>query len=191
LQIPLGFHINVKVVVEGMVCVRRYTPVHLPALSPIGATPVIDLLVKVYPDGVVSSRIGALRIGDTLDMSTAEGSFNLDELMDDKIGMVAGGTGITPMVDILVKRHAQRRHAALLFCNHTEEDILLRSDLDKLRSPTTPIQYMLTSPAHKVRACLHARVCKVAAVLTPHARTCRTGRRSLPEKCPARPSKRQ
>ena len=94
MQVPLGFHVNVKIVVEGMVCVRRYTPVHLPRLGSLAAGPTIDLLVKVYPEGVVSSHIGALALGETLEMSQPEGSFLLDDLMDDKLGLVAGGTGV-------------------------------------------------------------------------------------------------
>ena len=50
-----------------------------------------------------------------------------------KIGMVAGGTGITPMLQII--RAIQRdptdtTEVWLIFANQTEEDILLRKELE-------------------------------------------------------------
>lgn len=54
---------------------------------------VFDLLVKVYPDGLVSSHIGRLALGDSLLCTAPLGVFS--ELLKgvDALGMVAGGTG--------------------------------------------------------------------------------------------------
>lgn len=72
------------------------------------------------------------------------------------IGMIAGGTGITPMLQ--VARAIQRGRPAnggqdrtevdLIFANVNEEDILLREDLDKLAREDEGfrIHYVLNNP---------------------------------------------
>ncbi|PNP58731.1 hypothetical protein THARTR1_01747 [Trichoderma harzianum] len=50
-----------------------------------------------------------------------------------KIGMVAGGTGITPMVQIIRAIYESDRDTmeiSLIYANRTEQDILLREELD-------------------------------------------------------------
>jgi len=52
------------------------------------------------------------------------------------VGMVAGGTGITPMLQIItaiMKDRSDMTQVHLLFANQTEEDILVRDMLEKLR----------------------------------------------------------
>jgi len=52
-----------------------------------------------------------------------------------EFGMIAGGTGITPMLQIvraILKNHSDRTKISLIFANVNEEDILLRSDLEQL-----------------------------------------------------------
>ena len=52
------------------------------------------------------------------------------------LGMIAGGTGITPMLQIITAvirdKHDSTTTMALLFANQTEADILLRDELDEL-----------------------------------------------------------
>ena len=50
-------------------------------------------------------------------------------------GMIAGGTGITPMLQIvraILKNPSDRTHISLIFANVNEEDILLRKELEQL-----------------------------------------------------------
>ncbi|EYC13300.1 hypothetical protein Y032_0044g902, partial [Ancylostoma ceylanicum] len=51
------------------------------------------------------------------------------------ISMIAGGTGITPMLQIIsaiLKSDDDNTHISLLFANQSEEDILCRKELDEL-----------------------------------------------------------
>jgi cytochrome-b5 reductase len=53
------------------------------------------------------------------------------------IGMIAGGTGITPMFQLIkdICYHKEdKTKLSLVFCNKTEEDILLHEELDTLAS---------------------------------------------------------
>ena len=71
-----------------------------------------------------------------------------------RIGMIAGGTGITPMLQIVRaiirgrKEHGDRTLVDLLFANVNEEDILLRDDLDRLASEDGAfnVHYVLNNP---------------------------------------------
>lgn len=62
-----------------------------------------------------------------------------------KIGMVAGGTGITPMLQVIraiLKNPRDKTEMWLIFANQTEEDILLRHELESLQS-SYPQQFHL------------------------------------------------
>lgn len=50
--------------------------------------------------------------------------------------MMAGGTGITPMLQVItaILREGTKIEMSLIFANKTEDDILLRTTIDKLVS---------------------------------------------------------
>jgi len=52
----------------------------------------------VYPTGVMSKHMGELKVGDTLDIKGPFPKIPYKPNMKKTIGMVAGGTGITPML---------------------------------------------------------------------------------------------
>ena len=115
----------------------------------------MDLLIKVYMPssdfplgGKMSQYIENLKIGETLDFTGPKGrleykgcgSFKIDGIKKSdptreshvtEIGMIAGGSGITPMWQIIqdVFQNCQndKTKIHLLFANKTEGDILLRS----------------------------------------------------------------
>lgn len=127
---------------------RSYTPVVLPFALPSStllrgngalaannpATPTLDLLVKVYPTGVVSSSIDSLKLGETVAVSQAAGGlpWTPEEFAD--ICMVYGGTGITPMLGII--KHLREldgceTNVHVVACNRAPEDILLKDQLEQ------------------------------------------------------------
>lgn len=69
-----------------------------------------------------------------------------------KIGMVAGGTGITPMYQVIraiCEDERDTTEVSLIYANRTEEDILLREELDTFarRYPKNfRVYYMLDKP---------------------------------------------
>jgi cytochrome-b5 reductase len=101
----------------------------------------------------MSQHLDSLNIGDTIDMRGPKGHLTylgkgaftvklmrkpLQERNAKHFGMIAGGTGITPMLQVL---HAIFRDgktmdsfttASLLFANQTEDDILVREELEAL-----------------------------------------------------------
>jgi cytochrome-b5 reductase len=62
-----------------------------------------------------------------------------------KLSMIAGGTGITPMFQIITeiaKIPEDKIEMTLLFCNKTEKDIILRKELEALQ-PRLKLHLML------------------------------------------------
>ncbi|KAI9314581.1 hypothetical protein BX666DRAFT_1879610 [Dichotomocladium elegans] len=110
--------------------IRPYTPT-----SPEEATGYFDLIVKEYPEGKMSKHIANLKVGETLEVKGPFQKYKWEENKVEHLGMIAGGTGITPMLQVI--RHVFGKNSddkttkiTLLFANQTEEDILLREELE-------------------------------------------------------------
>ncbi|XP_053798085.1 NADH-cytochrome b5 reductase 3-like isoform X1 [Vidua chalybeata] len=157
LGLPLGQHIYLSARIDGALVVRPYTPV-----SSDDDKGFVDLVVKVYfrgvhpkfPDGgKMSQYLDSLKIGDTIDfrgpsgLLVYKGKGKFDIRPEKKaepvtktvkyVGMIAGGTGITPMLQIIraiIKDKDDPTTCQLLFANQTEKDILLRSELDEIQA---------------------------------------------------------
>lgn len=96
----------------------------------------VDFVIKVYPTGKVTPALDALRIGDAVLAKGPKGRFTYRANMADEVGLVAGGTGITPMFAVamaaLRDRGSDKTRFSLVFGNVTEDDILIRDLLDDL-----------------------------------------------------------
>jgi cytochrome-b5 reductase len=96
----------------------------------------VDFVVKVYPAGRVSRLLGSLKPGDAVWAKGPRGRFVYAPGAHAAVGMVAGGTGITPMLQVakalLKDPRASATKISLLFANVTEADILCRAELDAL-----------------------------------------------------------
>jgi len=155
LGLPVGQHIYLSARIDGNLVIRPYTPV-----SSDDDLGYFDLVIKVYfknvhpkfPDGgKMSQYLNDLDIGETVDVRGPSGllvytgpgelSVRPDKRSPakvrpvKKIGMIAGGTGITPMLQLIrqvFKDPADSTELWLLFANQTEEDILLREELEEI-----------------------------------------------------------
>lgn len=117
-----------KVGAEGKPVIRPYTPISKP-----DAKGHLDLLVKVYPEGKMSKYIGDMKVGDVLEMKGPIPKYPYRPCEKKEIGMIAGGTGITPMlqvIDEILDNPKDTTKMSLLFANLTEKDILLKEKLD-------------------------------------------------------------
>ncbi|KAJ1976705.1 NADH-cytochrome b5 reductase [Dimargaris xerosporica] len=112
------------------VVIRPYTPT-----SEEGERGYFDLIVKEYPQGVMSRHIASLKPGDKLDVKGPIPKYPYTPNMHKEVGLIAGGTGITPMLQLIRKifnNPEDRTKVSLIFANITENDILMRSGLDRL-----------------------------------------------------------
>ncbi|ORY91105.1 hypothetical protein BCR43DRAFT_498512 [Syncephalastrum racemosum] len=130
LGLPIGQHISVMAEINGKEVSRSYTPT-----SSDDDRGHFDLLIKSYPQGNISKLFGELKIGDAVAVRGPKGQFNYTPNMCRAIGMIAGGTGITPMLQIIraiCKNPNDKTIVNLIFANVKEEDILLKEELDDL-----------------------------------------------------------
>jgi len=120
-----GDYLYVHTTINGKAVKRPYTPSSLP-----GTTGSFDLTVKRYETGVVSKYLHDQHIGDTVLMSGPNPGGHWVDGMAKRVGFVAGGTGITPMISIIRWILAKRVDAdlSLIFANKTEADIIFREE---------------------------------------------------------------
>lgn len=112
------------------VIIRPYTPT-----SPPDAKGHLELVIKAYPDGKMSKHLGDMKVGDTLDFKGPIMKFPYKRNDLKEIGMVAGGTGITPMLQVaewILRDPSDSTKVSLVFGNVSEGDILLKSRIDSL-----------------------------------------------------------
>ncbi|KAG5676454.1 hypothetical protein PVAND_006288 [Polypedilum vanderplanki] len=155
LGLPVGQHVHLSVSINNELVIRSYTPV-----SSDDDKGFVDLVIKVYrrnihpkfPDGgKMSQYLDEMKIGDTIAFRgpsgklqyLGKGKFAIKKLRKDppqiinvqKVNMIAGGSGITPMLQLInemLKKSDDNTQIALLYANQTEDDILLRDDIDVL-----------------------------------------------------------
>nr|XP_057934445.1 NADH-cytochrome b5 reductase 3 [Doryrhamphus excisus] len=156
LGLPVGQHIYLSAKIDGKLVVRPYTPV-----SSDDDKGYVDLVIKVYFKGVhpkfpeggkMSQHLESLRINDTIDFRGPSGLLvykgrGVFAIQADKkspavtktsrhVGLIAGGTGITPMLQLItavMKDPQDRTVCHLIFANQTEKDILLRPELEEIQ----------------------------------------------------------
>jgi len=131
---------------SGNILARPYTPI-----SKSTDKGFFDLLVKDYPTGNVSSYFFSLKIGDTIKVKGPYKKIEYKPNMFKKIGMIAGGTGITPMLQVIhavLDNPNDTTELSVIFANNTEDDILLKNELDELQRAhdNLKIYYVLTTP---------------------------------------------
>ncbi|KAI8983946.1 hypothetical protein BDF20DRAFT_911131 [Mycotypha africana] len=144
LNLPVGQHISIMAEINGKKISRSYTPT-------AESKGHFDLVIKSYPTGNISKLMGELKVGDSVGMRGPKGNFSYKCNMVRHIGMIAGGTGITPMLQIIRRvctDPADHTKIDLIFGNGTEDDILCREDLDQLAKEHDQfsVHYVLEKP---------------------------------------------
>lgn len=97
--------------------------------------------------------MASLAVGQKIRVKGPKGAFVYTPNMVRHFGMIAGGTGITPMLQVaraVLKGRAKgdKTEVDLIFANVTETDILLKEDLDELAKsdPGFRVHYVLDRP---------------------------------------------
>jgi len=155
LGLPVGQHVYLSAKINGELVIRPYTPT-----SSDDDLGFVDLVIKVYfagvhprfPDGgKMSQYLEKMELGSTINFRGpsghltygGQGQFNVkkdkktpaETKVAKKVGMIAGGTGITPMLQLIraaLKDPKDKTRMWLIFANQTENDILLRTELEEV-----------------------------------------------------------
>ncbi|KAI9327910.1 nadh-cytochrome b5 reductase [Obelidium mucronatum] len=133
LGLPTASAVVSKFEVEGGdPIIKPYTPVEDPAK---GVTGTFDLIVKHYPNGPSSTRYFALKKGDKIALKGPIPKYKYEANKDKKITLLGGGTGITPLLQVIqrvLSNPDDDTKLTLVFGNVSEKDIILKEYLDKL-----------------------------------------------------------
>lgn len=140
LGLPVGKHITMR---NPDGDARPYTPVS--SDDDLGH---VDFVIKVYPDGKMTQHLEKMKVGEYLPMRGpmgkivygAPGQFDIGtrQVVSHKfshICMVAGGTGITPHLQVIrqvVKDASDKTKVSIIFGNVSEDDILCRQELEEV-----------------------------------------------------------
>lgn len=116
-------------------CYRFYTPV-----TPNHTKGYFDIIVKRKQGGLMTNHLFGMHVGDKLLFRNVAFKIQYRANKWDHVGMIAGGTGFTPMLQII--RHAlteplepgkvDKTRLSMLYCNRTENHILLKGMFDLL-----------------------------------------------------------
>lgn len=131
--------------------IRPYTPISDPESKGY-----FDLLIKVYPEGKMSQHFASLKPGDVVEVKGPIEKLRYTPNMKKHIGMIAGGTGITPMLQVIeaiLKNPDDKTQISLLYANVSPDDILLKQKLDILATshPNLKIFYTVDNPTKNWR----------------------------------------
>ncbi|KAI9168024.1 nadh-cytochrome b5 reductase 1 [Paramyrothecium foliicola] len=153
LGLPVGQHISIGANIlqndgSSEEVIRSYTPI-----SDDDALGYFDLLVKTYPNGNISRHLAGLVPGQLVRVRGPKGNFTYRPNMVKHVGMIAGGTGIAPMIQVIRaivrgRANGDKTEVDLLLANVTAQDILLKAELDDFASNDDKIRvhYVLDKP---------------------------------------------
>ncbi|KAG9403652.1 NADH-cytochrome b5 reductase [Aphanomyces cochlioides] len=132
---------------NGKPVVRPYTPTS--ANSEKGY---MELIVKGYPTGAMSKYLVELKEGDSVDVKGPNIKFTYKPSSRKHIAMVAGGSGITPMLQValeILRNPEDNTDVTIIFGNKTEEDIILRDELSSYEAiyPGLKVVHVLSEPS--------------------------------------------
>ena len=150
LGLPTGQHLMIRLrdPVTREAIIRSYTPIS--QTTKMGS---VDVLIKVYADtneragGRMTKALDSIPVGHSIDFKGPIGKFeylgggrcsvNGKERSVKKFYMICGGSGITPIYQVLravMQDKSDPTHCTVLYGNRLEEDILCREDLDMFAS---------------------------------------------------------
>lgn len=108
----------------------------------------IDLTVELIPDGEVSSYMHrVLEPGDRIEVRGPIGGYFVWEAADPgSLGLVAGGSGVVPLMAMLRHRSAAdgRQQARLLYSSRTADDVIYAAELARLSSAGDGVEVFQT-----------------------------------------------
>eukprot|EP00871_Galdieria_phlegrea_P000422 jgi/Galph1/1380/GphlegSOOS_G74.1 len=160
-KLPPGKHIHVKASINNKDVVRPYTPI-----SPQNTKGYFELLVKVYPSpfGIMSRYLDSLQPGDAILVSGPHGRFSYSRNMKRCLGMIAGGTGITPiyqLIQTVLNDPLEKTEIRLIFANVSIDDILLKEELERLAKDSSRfLVYFVLNEAKRSHLFLSKRIVK-------------------------------
>ncbi|XP_067027071.1 NADH-cytochrome b5 reductase-like [Acropora muricata] len=132
LGLHIGQHLILRGSFQGMPISRQYTPV-----SSTESHGFFDVLIKVYSNGKMSSYIRSWQVGDMVEWRGPFGRFSYRPNKFRRIGMLAAGTGIAPMLQVIqgiLANEDDETFIHLVYSSQRCADILMKDTLDEMKA---------------------------------------------------------
>ncbi|KAK8381739.1 hypothetical protein O3P69_015059 [Scylla paramamosain] len=125
LPVPVGYHVYLRSPSKEIV--KPYTPVAsaLSLTSQEEPGRHIHLFIKVYSDGALTPILDALPVSSTVELTAATTTAS-------HLVLLAAGTGLTPMVKLMLPALRNKKNVHLLLFNKTENDIPWKQEFENL-----------------------------------------------------------
>lgn len=127
---------------DGKDITRPYTPI-----SDNNTKGRFEIMVKKYPKSKMGTHVFQLRSGEELLMKGPFKKFDYTANMWTHVGMVAGGTGIAPMFQVIqsiLQNPKDNTRVSLLYANNARRDILLANELTEMQKTYPNFNMYLT-----------------------------------------------
>ena len=150
-----GQHVRVSVDIDGV----RHTRCYSPACSE-HRRDTIELTVKAAPDGLVSRHLRTEAApGTVLGLSTSDGAFTLPADRPERLLLISGGSGITPVLSMLRTLADERHRGEVAFLHYSDapEDTPYRAELAAIAAANPDFRIFLAHTRTPVGADLHGR----------------------------------
>jgi ferredoxin-NADP reductase len=139
-----GQFIKVGVEIDGVRRTRTYSP----ACSQHDDR-LLELTVTTHPDGLVSRHLRAnMRAGAVLHLGPAQGDFTLPDPRPDRLVLISGGSGVTPVLSMLrtLCDEGHDQPCAFVHYARTSKDLLYRPQVEALaaRHQNLSVSYVAT-----------------------------------------------
>lgn len=146
-----GQHVNVTLPVNGVRHTRSYSLNHAPRTDGT-----LSITVRREPHGIVSHALATLKPGDVIELGQAFGDFRLPQDGQRPLLLLAGGSGITPLMSLLEARLAQPASApvALIYSVREAANACFLAALDQLaeQHPHFAWQLKISSQQGRIQA---------------------------------------
>uniref|UniRef100_A0A6B2L7H2 NADH-cytochrome b5 reductase n=1 Tax=Arcella intermedia TaxID=1963864 RepID=A0A6B2L7H2_9EUKA len=147
LHVPVGYHISIIHTINGKLKKRNYTPI-------TDKPKYFEIMVKLYKTKKMSEHLHKMKPKEKIGMMGPFGKWKHAPGKYSRYIMLAAGTGITPMYQVLSALNAEpppqpssNEHATssvLLYANKTRKDVLLKKKLDYWNCARFAMHYMLS-----------------------------------------------
>lgn len=137
-----GQFVTIEPVIDGRTVPRFYSVSSAPSRPCT-----FSITVKRVPGGVVSNWLhDHLRAGDSLTVSAPQGDFNIVDRPADRILMLSGGSGITPVMSMLRWLHDTAADVDIHFVHaaRSPADIIFRHELEAMARANDWLKLSLT-----------------------------------------------
>jgi ferredoxin-NADP reductase len=166
-----GQHVGTIVEVDGVLTTRFYSP-----SSNSADNSRLELTVSLHEGGTVSTKlIDDAHAGMIIGLTPAEGEFTLPKKRPGDLLLIAGGSGITPLMSILrtLTAEGHKGNVTLLRIARTQDDALYERELKELASRHKNIKVVTAYTREKVPGSIHGHLtqAKLAGVCKDLSKT--------------------